>query len=95
MKSKLLTSYIKNLDKSKWDPVIKSNGTESQMSSHRTTHNISDYKKPFTLVIQRTPKSGQLELDIGSPSNENESNGYVYCAIAISLDLMSDNEVIS
>jgi len=95
IKSKSLTSYINNLDESKWDPVIKSDGTESQMSSHRTTHNISDYKKPFTLIIQRTPKSGQLELDIGSPSDAIESNGYVYRAIATSLDHMSDSEVIS
>jgi len=94
IKSKSLTSYINNLDQSEWGPVIKSDGTESQMSSHRTTHNISDYKKPFTLIIQRTPKSGQLELDIGSPSDEMESNGYVYRAIATSLDHMSDSEVI-
>ena len=53
---------INNLDESEWDRVTKSDGTESQMSSHRTTHNISDYKKPFTLIIQRTPKSGLLEL---------------------------------
>jgi len=95
IKSKSLTSYINNLDESEWDQVTKSDGTESQMSSHRTTHNISDYKKPFTLIIQRTPKSGQLELDIGSPSDEMESKGYVYRAIATSLDHMSDSEIIS
>jgi len=95
IKSKSLTSYINKLDESEWDRVNKSDGKESQMSSHRTTHNISDYKKPFTLIIQRTPKSGQLELDIASPSDEIESNGYVYRAIATSLDHMSDSEIIN
>jgi len=57
--SKFLRSYIKTLDEAQWEPVIKSDGKESKMSSHRTTHRISGYKKSFTLIIQRTPKSGQ------------------------------------
>ncbi len=93
--SKLLRSYIKTLDEAQWEPVIKSDGKESKMSSHRTTHRISDYKKPFTLIIQRTPKSGQQQLDLNEDSDEIETNGYTYRAIATSIDGMSDSEIIN
>ena len=93
--SKSLKSYINTLDETQWDAVVKSDGTESQMSSHRTTHKISDYEKPFTLIIQRTPKSGQLELDINSQGDGIQANGYTYRAIATSIDRMSDSEIIN
>ncbi|MCF6300403.1 MAG: transposase [Proteobacteria bacterium] len=65
------------------------------MSSHRTTHRISDYKEPFTLIIQRTPKSGQLQLDLNQTGDEIETNGYTYRAIATSIDGVSDSEIIN
>ena len=94
MMSKTISSYINSLDEADWDPV-RIAGEESKMSSHRTTHKISDYKKPFTLIIQKTSKSGQQLLDINSESDEVQSNGYVYRAIATSLDSMSDGEIIN
>ncbi len=93
--SKSLKSYINTLDEDAWEPIIKPDGSESKMCSHRTTHKISNYEKPFTLIIQRTPKSGQQQLDLNQGDDEMESNGYVYRAIATSLDHMSDSEIIS
>jgi hypothetical protein len=93
--SKKLRKYFNALDESQWDPVVKSNGNESNMCSHRTTHHISDYKEPFTLIIQRTPKSGQQQLDLNENSDEFETSGYTYRAIATSLDSMSDSEIIN
>lgn len=93
--SQSLKSYINTLDENDWDIVIKSDSTESQMASHRTSHKISDYKEPFTLIIQRIPKSGQQQLDINSNSDEIQTNGYTYRAIATSLDHMSDSEIIN
>ena len=49
--SKSLKSYISTLDETQWEPVTQSDGKASKMSSHRTTHKISDYKEPFTLII--------------------------------------------
>jgi len=95
MMSKSLKNYISTIDESAWEPVINSDGTESKMCSHRTTHRISDYKKPFTLIIQRTPKSGQQQLDLNQMGDEVQTNGYTYRAIATSLDHMSDGEIIS
>ena len=94
MMSKKLRKYFNNLDESQWEPVIKSDGSQSTMCSHRTTHKISDYKEPFTLIIQRTPKPGQQELDLSQDSDEIQTNGYIYRAIATSLDHMSDSEII-
>jgi len=93
--SKALRSYINTLDESQWESVIKSNGKKSNMCSHRTTHKISDYKKPFTLVISRIPKPGQQQLDLEQNSDEIQTNGYTYRAIATSLDSMSDSEIIN
>ncbi len=95
MMSKKLRTYFNTLDESQWEPVVKSDGSKSNMCSHRTTHYISDYKKPFTLVISRIPKSGQQQLDLNENSEEIETNGYTYRAIATSIDSMSDSEIIS
>lgn len=38
--SQSLKRYIKTLDEDQWDPVIDSDGKESVMCSHRTTHKI-------------------------------------------------------
>jgi len=95
MMSQTLKSYINSLDEEQWEPVLNSDGSESTMFSHRTTHTISDYKQPFTLIIQKTPKSGQQQLDLIQDCDEIETNGYTYRAIATSLDHMSDSEIIS
>ncbi len=93
--SKKLKSYITSLGELDWQPVLTSDDKESKMCSHRTTHTISDYEKPFTLIIQRTPKSGQQQLDLDESNDEIQTNGYTYRAIATSLDNMSDGEIIS
>jgi len=90
-----IKSYIKTLDETDWEPAIKSDGTESNIFSHRTNHTISDYPEPFTLIIQRTPKPGQQQLDLNETGDEIETNGYIYRAIATSLDHMSDGEIIN
>jgi len=92
--SKSLRNYINKLDEIQWDSVMKSDSSESTMCSYRTTHTIADYIIPFTLIIQRTPKSGQQQLDLNENSGEFETNGYTYRAIATSLDSMSDSEII-
>lgn len=91
--SQSLNTYIKTLKDIDWEPVIELDGKESKMCCHRTTHKISDYEKPFTLIIQRAPKSGQQQLDINFLGDEIETNGYTYRAIATSLDHMSDGEI--
>jgi len=93
--SKKLRKYFNALDEAQWEPVIRSDGKESKMCSHRTTHKISNYKQPFTLIIQRTPKSGQQQLDLNENSDEIQVNGYTYRAIATSMEQMSDSEIIN
>ena len=94
MMSKSIRSYINSLAEIDWEPVIIS-GKESKMCSHRTTHKISNYEKPFTLIIQRTPKSGQQQLDFDEESDNLQAGGYVHRAIATSLNSMSDSEIIN
>jgi hypothetical protein len=93
--SKKLRTYFNTLDETQWKPVIKSDGSKSNMSSHRTTHYISDYKKSFTLIISRIAKSGQQQLDLNEEGEEIETNGYTYRAIATSLVSMSNSEIIN
>ena len=91
--SQSLNTYIKTVKDIDWEPVIESDGKESKMCCHRTTRTIAGYEKPFTLIIQRTPKSGQQQLDINFDGDEIETNGYTYRAIATSLNHMSDGEI--
>ncbi len=93
--SQTLKNYINSLDEEQWEPILNSDGSESTMLTHRTTHTISDYKQPFTLIIQKTPKSGQQQLDLNEASDEVQTNGYTYRAIATSLNRLSDGEIIS
>lgn len=93
--SQKLRKYFNTLDESQWETAIKADGNESNMCSHRTTHTIKGYKEPFTLIISRIPKSGQQQLDFNENSEEIETNGYTYRAIATSMEQMSDSEIIN
>ncbi len=95
MMSQKIKDCYNGLDEEQWEQVLDKEGQPTTMHAHRTTHTISDYEKPFTLVIQRTPKSGQGQLDIDCDTDEIESNGYIYRAIATSLESLSDSEIIT
>ena len=97
MMCKSLKQYISTIGPDQWQTVNKADGSTSNMHSHRINYTISDYKKPFTLIIQRTPKPGQqkLDLNIEEQSEEIEKNGYIYRAIATSIDDKSDSEIIN
>lgn len=94
MMSQKIKDYYTGLGEEQWDEVLDQQGKPTGMFSHRTTHTIADYEKPFTLIIQRTSKSGQGQLDIDCDTDEIQANGYIYRAIATSLDSLSDGEII-
>jgi hypothetical protein len=72
-----------------WQPMIDKAGEIVEgMDTCRTAHCIGDHDKAFTLVIQRTRKSGQAMLDLDGEDEIDEisSHGYVYRAIATNHD---------
>ena len=59
-------------------------------------HWISDYEKPFTLIIQRKRINGQaeLDLDIADTGEQIVSQGYIYRFIATNQDDWSNSQII-
>lgn len=63
----------------------------------RTTHCIGDYDHAFTLIIQRTQTTGQVELELGGTGGNQQEitrNGYIYRAIATNKDHLSDSDIV-
>ncbi len=58
-------------------------------------HWISDYEKPFTLVIQRTRIKGQGELDLDTADTGEQiySQGCIYRFIATNQDDWSNSQI--
>ena len=88
---------ILGLSESAWQSFVHRDG---RVSSHQQTcrlvHMMQESTHPFTLVVQRTPKTGQQSIELLSSEAVEliEANGYVYRAIATNRDELSDSEVI-
>ncbi|MCP4931960.1 MAG: hypothetical protein GY912_08275, partial [Candidatus Marinimicrobia bacterium] len=44
------------------DFIDKDNAPNDGQQTYRTSHCIGDYKKAFTLIVQRTKITGQVEI---------------------------------
>lgn len=88
---------ILSLPESRWRPWVHRDG---RLSSHQQTcrivHTMQDSRHPFTLVLQRTIKSGQqsIPLQDHDATESIEHGGYLYRAIATNRDQLSDSEII-
>jgi hypothetical protein len=92
-----IKEQIEGLSDEQWQPLLnKQSEPIAGQDTCRMVHWISDYEKPFTLVIQRKQIKGQvaLELDSQEKCDEIVSGGYVYRAIATNQDDWSDSQVI-
>lgn len=90
-----LKAQIAALPATVWQPMLDREGKTTGQQTYRTSHCIGGYDKAFTLVIQRQPKQGQAALawDETSHSEEYETGGFVYRAIATNQDSLSDSDV--
>lgn len=95
--SAAIRSYIHSVSEGDWHSLLDKNGKEiTNQDTCRTTHCVGDYEKPFTLIIQRSRKKGQGQLDLNDELNDNEivCGEYIYRAIACNLEDMTDSEII-
>jgi len=95
--SAMLKTTINSVKDEDWKPFVNKQGEEiSSQDTYRTVHCIGDYKKAFTLIVQRKRIKGQAELDLDSTNTGEEivSGGYIYRAIASNQDEWSDSHII-
>ena len=95
--SAALKAQIDALTEADWAPLLDKKGNPI-IGQHTTrmAHWISDYEKPFTLIIQRKRIHGQVELDLESPGSSEEvcMGGYIYRAIATNQEAWSNTQII-
>ena len=95
--SAAIKEQINALTEADWQPLLNKKG-DSITGQHTTrmTHWISDYEKPFTLIIQRKRIQGQAELALNNPESSEEicAGGYVYRAIATNQGEWSNTRII-
>ena len=82
---------------SDWHPLLDKQGKPvNGQDTYRTSFCIGNYKKAFTLVIQRTAIKGQASLDLDSQESSEaiSQGGYIYRAIATNRDELTDSQVV-
>jgi hypothetical protein len=96
--SQNLRSLIISRPESDWEPLIGRNDQPRDgESTCQVVHTIGDLETPFTVVVQRKPLSGQVDLafDIeGEVVDEVIHEGYLYRAIATNRTALSNSDVI-
>ena len=92
-----IKEQIDALTNTDWQPLADKQGNLiSGQDTDRMAHWISDYEKPFTLVIQRKRIKGQVELDLDTADTNEQiySQGYIYRAIATNQDEWTNDQII-
>ncbi len=95
--SAAIKEQINALTESDWQPLRDKQGEPvTGQDTYRMAHWISDYEKPFTLVIQRKRIKGQGELDLDTTDTGEQmvSQGYIYRFIATNQDDWSNSQII-
>jgi hypothetical protein len=95
--TKSMKTHFNTLKHELWtDFLDKDKQPIDNQQTYRTSHCIGDYKKAFTLIVQRTKITGQVEIDLegGEINNEAIVDGYVYRAIATNDDDKTNSEII-
>jgi hypothetical protein len=96
--SQNLRSLIISRPESDWEPLIGRNDQPRDgESTCQVVHTIGDLETPFTVVVQRKPLSGQVDLafDIeGEVVDEVIHEGCLYRAIATNRTALSNSDVI-
>lgn len=88
---------LENLSSEAWQPLLDKKGVPIEnQETYRTSNCIGDYKKAFSLVIQRKRIKGQLEIHLEADNTGEEilSQGYIYRAIATNQNEWDDSQVV-
>jgi len=92
-----IKEQINVLTESDWQPLMNKQGDAATgQDTYRMVHWIGDYDQPFTLVIQRKPMKGQVDLDLNTSEAGDEitRDGYVYRAIATNREEWTNDQII-
>ncbi len=90
-----LKEVILGMDDDKWQPLYNQQGKVIQgQSLCRYVHVISDYEKPFTIIIQRQLIDGQETLALDVDGQEMQAGRYCYRVFATNRDELTDNEIV-
>ncbi len=95
--SAAIKEQIDALTDTDWQPLRDKQGEPvTGQDTYRMAHWISDYEKPFTLVMQRKRIEGQGELDLDTADTGEQivSQGYIYRFIATNQDDWSNSQII-
>jgi len=95
--SEAIRDCIRSGNEEQWEPLRDKKGRAlSDQDVCRTLHCIGDYEKAFTLIIQRTRKKGQAELDLNDTQIRDEvaCGEYIYRAIACNLEEKTNSEIV-
>jgi hypothetical protein len=90
-----LKALIHSISEHDWKPLLDRAGEViSEHSTYRNLHVIGDYEQAFTVVVQRKPMKGQIDLEELQSGEEVYAQGFVYRAIATNRESMTDSEII-
>ena len=93
-----MKAWIRERPESAWTPLERDGETVDGQATYRGVWAMADYKKAFTLVVQRTRKGGQQALDLGEDGLEDETTmtdgRYIYRALATNRDALTDSEIV-
>ncbi len=95
--SAAIKEQIDALTEPDWQPLQDKQGEPvAGQDTYRLAHWISDYEKPFTLIVQRKRIKGQVELalDTADSGEQMVSQGYIYRFIATNQDDWSNSQII-
>jgi hypothetical protein len=95
--TKSMKTHLNTLTPDLWQPFLdKDKQPIDNQQTYRTSHCIGDYKKSFTLIVQRTKIIGQVEIDLEGAEISDEAivDGYIYRAIATNNNEKSNSEII-
>ena len=93
-----MKAWIGERPASAWTPLERDGQAVDGQATCRGVWAMEDYKKAFTLVVQRTRKGGQQALDLGEDGLEDETTmtdgRYSYRALATNRDELTDSEIV-
>ena len=93
-----MKAWIGERPESAWTPLARDGQAVDGQATYRGVWAMEDYKKAFTLVVQRTRKGGQQCLDLGEDTTDDETTmtdgRYVYRALATNRDALTDSEIV-
>ena len=97
-RSKAMKAWITERPESAFTPLMRDGEAVDGQHTCRGVWAMDRYQNTFTLVVQRTRKGGQQDLDLGEDATDDETTmtdgRYIYRALATNRDALTDSEIV-